>query len=81
MSKPYQTGVRLTDEQRDALERMKADTKLDVADLIRHAVDALIQHYERCGRRLVLPVDFSEVVEVYKASSVPTEPREAKRAA
>ena len=65
------SGVRLTDEQRDALAKIAAKNKCDVSDLIRWAVDALIEHVERNGGRLMLPIDFSETYEV--KTSIPPE--------
>lgn len=64
-------GIRLTLEQRNALERIAKQTGVEVSQLIRFAIDALIAHYKATGDRLVLPIDFSEVVRVERARQEP----------
>lgn len=64
-------GIRLTLEQRAALERMAQKTGVEVSQLIRFAIDALIAHYEANGGRLLLPLDFSEIVRVEMARHEP----------
>lgn len=60
-SKTVGMGIRLTEHQRSELETIAAETGTEVSQLIRFAVTALLQHHERCGGRLVLPIDFSEM--------------------
>ncbi len=57
-------GVRLTESQRAALQRIAASNDCDASDLIRWAVKAFIAHVERHGGRILLPVDFSETFQV-----------------
>ena len=54
-------GIRLTKDQRDKLDAMAKRIGLDVADLIRIGLDAMIAHYKANGERLLLPLDYSEV--------------------
>ena len=69
MNKTHQALVRLTPEHYTELKSIADETNEDVAKLIRHAVAALIKHYRRSGNRLVLPIDFSEVVQVLSLSA------------
>ncbi len=65
MAHPDQTSFRFKEGQRDKLEKIAAaNGEVEVSQLIRWAIDALINHVERHGGRLHLPVDFSETVEV-----------------
>ena len=64
MANPDQTSFRFKEGQREKLEKIAADNGVEVSQLIRWAVDALIAHVERNGGRLLLPVDFSETFEV-----------------
>lgn len=64
-------GIRLTLEQRASLERIAAATGVEVSQCIRFAIDALIAHYKANGDRLVLPIDFSEIVKLEMAREVP----------
>ena len=61
--------VRLTEAQYSALERIAKETGQDPAKLIRLAVDALLKHIEKCGGKLVLPLDFNEVVQVLRTQA------------
>lgn len=80
-------GLRLPERQYAALQEMAEETDTDPAQLIRHAIEALIKHYKRCGRRLVLPIDFTEVFqlisampqapELSQAAEAPTQPYKA----
>lgn len=65
MSKPN-FNVRLSTEQLEALKRVADQNSVEVSQLIRWAVDALIRHAERHGGRLLLPIDFSETWEVFR---------------
>ena len=65
MAHPDQTSFRFKEGQRQALEKIgKENGDVDVSQLVRWAIDALIAHVERNGGRLLLPVDFSETFEV-----------------
>lgn len=67
MKKTHSAMVRLTEEQYQDLERIAKKTSQDPAKLIRLAIEALFQHYERNGNRLLLPLDFSETVKVLRS--------------
>lgn len=61
MAHPDQTSFRFKEGQRKSLEKISRDNgDVDVSQLVRWAIDALIEHVERNGGRLLLPVDFSE---------------------
>lgn len=62
-------GIRLTKEQREKLDAMARKVGLDVADLIRIGLDAMIVHYKANGERLLLPLDYSEVFVTRKLSA------------
>lgn len=55
-------SIRLTELQHQQLQDLALNTGQDISSLIRIAVDALIAHYEACGLRLILPLDFSEII-------------------
>ena len=61
--------VRLTDEQHSALQSIADETGQDVAKLLRYGAEALIKHYKLNGNRLVLPIDFGEVVQVLRSAA------------
>ena len=64
MPKRPTTGVRLEAWQREELGKIaKRNGNLDVSDLIRWAVVALINHAERFHGRLLLPLNFHETPE------------------
>ena len=64
MPKGPTTGVRLESWQKDELEKLaKRNGDLDVSDVIRWAVVALINHAKRFQGRLLLPLDFHETPE------------------
>jgi SOS-response transcriptional repressor LexA len=61
MPKRPTTGVRLESWQREELEKLaKQNGDLEVSDMIRWAVVALIKHAKRFDGRLLLPLDFDE---------------------
>ena len=60
--------VRLTEEQHSKLEEIAGKTSQDPAKLCRLAIEALFLHYERNGNRLILPLDFSETVQVARSA-------------
>lgn len=65
MPKRPTTGVRLESWQRQELEKIaKGNGDLDVSDLIRWAVVALINHTKRFNGRLLLPINFHETPDV-----------------
>lgn len=59
--KENQRSIRFTAEQMAGLEKLAAAYSVDVATVVRWAVDALIGHVERHGGRLHLPIDFDEI--------------------
>lgn len=65
MPKRPTTGVRLEGWQRQELEKIaRGNGDLDVSDLIRWAVVALINHAKRFNGRLLLPLNFHETPDV-----------------
>ena len=52
-------GLRLTEEQFEALEKIGATTGTDTAFLIRTAIDGLLNYVEASGGKLHLPLDYS----------------------
>ncbi len=61
MPKHPTTGVRLEAWQREELEKIgKQNGDIEVSDLLRWAVVALIKHAKRFHGRLLLPLDFDE---------------------
>ena len=53
------TSIRLFASQRDELEKISRRTGVDVSHLIRVAIEAMLNHYDACGQRLVLPLQFT----------------------
>jgi len=72
-------GIRVTKEQRSALEKIAQANGVEVSQLIRWSVDALIEHVERCGGRLVLPIRFGEQITVHAPSDAPLQAKKEKR--
>ena len=66
--KPGKTSmmtIRLTAQQRQDLERIALETGVEVSQLIRMAIEALLKHYRAHGNKLTLPLDFSDSVQSY----------------
>lgn len=61
--KGNQRSIRFTAAQMEQLEELANRYSVDVATVVRWSVDALIQHVERHGGRLHLPVNFDEAWE------------------
>ena len=81
MPHPDQTSFRFKEGQRQALEKIGKDNgDVDVSQLVRWAIEALIKHVERNGGRLLLPVDFSETFTVHTASESKGNPDLKKKA-
>jgi len=59
-------GVRFNAEQLADLKQIADANGVEVAQLIRWAVDALIRHVDRNHGRLILPLDFSETYEIIR---------------
>lgn len=53
-------NVRFTEAQLAALREIAQKNSVNVAHLVRWAVDGLIRHVERNEGRLVLPIEYSE---------------------
>ena len=81
MPKRPTTGVRLEIWQREELEKIaKHNGDLEVSDLIRWAVVALINHAKRFQGRLLLPVNFDETPEtIIQQLELPLESAEPSR--
>lgn len=81
MPKRPTTGVRLEVWQREELEKIaKHNGNLEVSDLIRWAVVALINHAKRFQGRLLLPVNFDETPEtIIQQLELPLESAEPSR--
>ncbi len=64
-------NVRLSDTQLASLKRIAEANAVEVSQLIRWAIDALIRHVGRNGGRIVLPVDFAEsyIIEIREPHS------------
>jgi len=58
MKKQMRISVRLSDEEREDLERLSRTTGLPLSDLIRRAILAMIEYSEKHGGKLVLPLKF-----------------------
>lgn len=71
-------GVRLTMAQRAKLDSLARSCGIEVSHLIRFGIDALITHYHANGDRLVLPIDFSEVVTAVKNTASQPEKKAQK---
>ena len=88
MAEFTQMGIRITKDQREALEKIAEKAGVDVSQLIRFGIDALIKHYHRCGEKLVLPIDFSDSIPLRPSAPVeapdfkaPAQPKAGKTAA
>lgn len=56
------TTVRLAEDQFADLQRISDESRIDLATLIRTAVDGLIRHHKANGGRLVFPLKFEEII-------------------
>ena len=63
------TTVRLTADQKRKLEALARKNDVEVSQLIRWGIDALLAHAERHGGRLLLPIDLGETFTVTPAGT------------
>jgi Ribbon-helix-helix domain len=63
--------VRLTDSQMAALKAIAERNGVEVSQLIRWGIDALIAHVERNGGRLLLPMEFGETFTSHQPQAQP----------
>ncbi len=56
--------VRLSDNQRKNLEKLSRETKLEVSQLVRLGVDAILEYADRNGGKLVLPLNIEDTLEI-----------------
>lgn len=61
-------GVRLKSAQRAGLQRLADKYGVEMVDVLRWAIDALLQYCEAHEGRLVLPVDFNESFTTFPAA-------------
>lgn len=71
-------GVRFSEAQLAGLKQIADTADVDVSDLIRWAVGALIEHAKRNGGRIMLPLDFSESYESRPMLRAAEEPEKYK---
>ena len=64
-------NVRFSEEQLVELKNLAATNGVEVSQLIRWAVEALIRHAERNGGRLLLPLNFGETYELVQNEHPP----------
>lgn len=57
--------IRFTEEQRRSLREVAETCGLSETDVIRMAIQALVDHYRHHGNRLVLPLRFTETSRVH----------------
>ena len=62
-------GVRISLEQRKALDEMAKHYKVKAAQLVIWGIDAILEYAERHGGRLTLPINFDESIEVKNLAS------------
>lgn len=59
---------RFTEEQKRRVQEIAEASGLRRADIIRMAVQALIDYYDNHGNRLLLPLRFTETFRVYSSA-------------
>lgn len=55
-----QMGIRITESQREELEKLAATHGVEVSQLIRWGIDAMLDHVKKQGNRLHLPIRLDE---------------------
>lgn len=55
--------VRLTEDEKDLLSDIAADTGLTVSTLVRILVESFVRNYRRNGNRFTLPISWREMTE------------------
>lgn len=56
--------IRLTDDEKASLQEISSETGLAPSTLVRLLITALVSYYAKNGRKLILPIQWKELVEI-----------------
>lgn len=65
MPNPQGPTVKIKRESKSSLERIAREIKAQQIDVLAWAVGALLDYYEHHGKRLILPLKFTETFKIY----------------
>jgi len=66
MKKHGWIGFRISEDQKEALEKIAKESEMSVASIVRKAVDGVIRYVQKNGIKAIMPVDFDKAMKQKK---------------